>query len=88
MVQQPIPPTPVDPHDDNVEDDSLLRPITAPPERDRAQAKYGDAEPGDDLQPEVSQTMATGDASGSGLPIMPLAIVAIIVVALLLWWLI
>lgn len=87
MVQPPIPPTSVNPHDDDVEDDSLLRPITTPPERDRAQARYGDAEPGDDVQPEVAQTMDARAASGSGLPIVPLAIVAIIVIALLLLWL-
>lgn len=65
MVQQPIPPTQIDPHDDDVEDDSLLRPVTAPPERDRIQA---------------------GGSRSSGTPIVPLAIVAIILIALLLLW--
>lgn len=84
MVQQPIPPTPVDPHDDNVEDDSLLRPITTPPSRDRAQAKHGDAEINEDFR-EVDQAM---DASGARATlIMPLVIVAVVVIALLLFWL-
>lgn len=84
MVQQPIPPTPVDPHDDNVEDDSLLRPITAPPERDRAQATYGDSEIEKNMR-EVDQAM---DDSGARATLMvPLAIVAIVVIALLLFWL-
>lgn len=84
MVQQPIPPTPVDPHDDNVEDDSLLRPITAPPERDRAQAKYGDSEIEENMR-EVDHAM---DASGARATlIVPLVIVAVVVIALLLFWL-
>lgn len=85
MVQQPIPPRPSDPNDDNVEDDSLLRPITTPPERDRAQAAFGDQRPGDDLPPEVAQDINA--RNGSGMAILPIAIVAIIVIALLWWWL-
>lgn len=81
MVQPPIPPTPIDPHDDNVEDDSLLRPITAPPERDREQAQYGD-----ELQSEMRQSMPAETSRGS-LPMVPLVIVAVVIIALLLFWL-
>lgn len=83
MVQPPIPPTPVNPHDENVEDDSLLRPITTPPSRDRHQAEYGDEEINDDFR-EVDQAM---DASGARATLLvPLVIVAIVVIALLLFW--
>lgn len=82
----PIPPTPVDPHDDDVTDDSLRRPVTAPPERDRVQARLGDQEPTDDLPPEVAADVAA--KSSAGLPIVPLLIVAVIVIVLLVWWLI
>lgn len=81
MVQPPIPPTPVDPHDENVEDDSLLRPITAPPERDREQAQYGDESPS-----EMGHTMAP-ETSGGAVPMVPLIIVAVVIIALLLFWL-
>lgn len=81
MVQPPIPPTPIDPDDDNVEDDSLLRPITTPPERDREQAKYGDETPS-----EMGQTV-TPEPTGGAVPMVPLIIVAVVIIALLLFWL-
>ena len=86
MVQQPIPPRSSDPHDENVADDSLLRPISTPPSRDRAQARYADREPNDDMTPEVSQTMTSHGVRGA-MPILPVAIVAIIVIVMLLFWL-
>lgn len=84
MVQRPLPPEPSDPHDENVEDDSLLRSITTPPSRDRRQTEYGDGEIDDDLR-EVDRAM---DASGAKATLMvPLAIVAVVVIALLVFWL-
>lgn len=87
MAQQPLPPRTSDPHDANVADDSLLRPLSTPPSRDRAQARYADTDPDDDLTPEVSQTMTSHGVRGA-MPIMPVAIVAIIVIVLLLIWLV
>lgn len=87
MVQgqiPPTPPTPVNPNDGDVTDDSLLRPITAPPDRDRARAQVADAEVRDDVTPLTANEAAS---TGAGLPIVPIAIVAVIVIALLIWWL-
>lgn len=81
----PIPPTPIDPHDDDVTDDSLNRPITAPPERDRVQARLGDQEPTDDLPPRVADEVAA--KATAGLPMLPLLLVAIVVIIFLVWWL-
>ena len=85
MVQQPLPPRPSDPHDKNIEDDSLLRPFTTPPERDRIQAFLADEEASGDLTPETAQEVAAGNTTR--ITMLPMAIVVIVVVALLVWWL-
>lgn len=85
-MQQPLSPRSSDPHDENVADDSLYRPISTPPSRDRIQASYADTDPYDDLTPEVSQKMTRGGAMG-GMPIVPVAVAAILIIALLVFWL-